>query len=213
MTYLFSTTGLLASFSGASGGTVFVVAGISRSLDASIARAAGVQFPPPTQIDGHPVVRMLQEAMLRDIAATVYSESYHDSAESEGIARVIRNRAEHRNQPFADAGAFWRSVGGDGIYGRGGTNYAQANAQPIERWTGVLRSDLVATIRGLATSTDMTNGSFFWEGDSALKRADNYFSRALKKKPPWFIRRAHHGRTTFFSYNPAHSVYGRRSYP
>jgi hypothetical protein len=82
MTYLFSATGVLASFSGASGGAVFIVSGISRSLDASTARAAGAQFPPPTQIDGHPVVLTLPESMLRDIAATIYIESYHDSAES-----------------------------------------------------------------------------------------------------------------------------------
>jgi hypothetical protein len=213
MTYVFSETGVLASFSGTSGGVVFIVRGISRSFDASIARAAGAQFPAPTQIDGHPVVLTLQEAMLRDIAATVYSESYHHSAESEGIARVIRNRAEHRNQPFANAGVFWQRVGGDGMYGRKGTNYPQANAQPIERWTGVLRSDLEATIRALGSNTDITNGSFFWEGDSSLKRADNYFARALRRKPPWLVQRAHHGRTTFFAYNPAHSVYGHRRYP
>ena len=99
------------------------------------------------------------------------------------------------------------------MYGRKGTNYPQANAEPVERWTGVLRSDLEATIRGLSTNTDITNGSFFWEGDEPLKRADNYFARALRRKPPWYVQRAHHGRTTFFAYNPAHSVYGHRRYP
>ena len=205
MSYIFGDDGTFAEYYNDGDPRVFVLEKLNRSIGANEIEAA-IRGRSPSRIDGFHVLLSVEESILRDIAATVYSESGHNRDESEGIARVIRNRAEHRVVHYA-SGNFWFSarqggIGGNGINGRRSARYAAANNQTIDNWAGRMLSDLESTVRGLVNHRDITNGAYFWEGTRLLRNANHPWRRYLDGEPPIWIVTAVLGNTTFVAYNP-----------
>jgi hypothetical protein len=199
MSYIFGDDGTFSGYYNDGDIRVFILEGLNQCLSEDIVQAA-IRGRTPSEIGGFQVLRYMGEPVLRDIAATVYSESGHNRDESEGIARVIRNRAEHRALTY-ELG-FLARIGGNAMYGRRSSRYATANNQTIEHWTGNMLSDLESTARGLVNRTDITNGAYFWEGTSLLQRPSHQWRRYLDGHPPIWITTAVLGQTTFCAYNP-----------
>jgi hypothetical protein len=220
MSYLFSDEGYLADDFNDKDDRVFVLKGLRQCIDYKIVQPALRQLF-PTTIGTFPILLVIKEPRLREFAATVYSEvgATHNSSEAEGIARVIRNRAEHLGAHYGDAD-FFRRVGATAMFGRGTANFVTANALRIDSWTGNMKSDLEACVRSLVAAGDVTNGSYFWEGTALLLnprhpwRQQNWVggndphyrgTTLAGTYTPAFIWRADLGQTSFFAYNPAGS--------
>lgn len=145
------------------------------------------------------------EERLREIAATVNSESYDVAEESQAIARVIRNRAEYRNVKILSPN-FWKDynkggVGGNSMYGRRSReNYKMWSKKVIMTWDGNLQIKLESTIKGLIKNEDITKGAYFWEANKRLKDPNNFFHKFLAKKEG--IKTNVIGQSTFMKYNP-----------
>jgi len=218
MIYLFSDDGTFSGYYRSKYRRVFVLESLNMCLDEGEVQDA-VRGATPSRIGGFRVLRVFPESVIRELAATVYSESYHNSQESEGIARVIRNRAEHVGVDYGSPN-FWLShsqggIGGSGIYGRRSSRFRQANSTPIEKWldNNAMLTDLEATVRALFSKSDITNGAYFWEGNASLNNPNNYFRVRLNQNPPVFVITRVLGRTTFMRYNPEHPTFGRNVWP
>ena len=145
------------------------------------------------------------EERLREIAATVLSEAIDSGQESQGVACVIRNRAEHRKVSILSA-TFWQSwkgggVGGDTMYGRQEpSTYGKWSNIYILSWTGNAKKKLQSTIKGLTVGEDITRGAYFWEGNKHLKKPTNARKKELDKKILIITKLI--GQSTFMKYNP-----------
>jgi hypothetical protein len=210
MSYIFSDSGLQSGYYRDADDRVFVLNGLNSSLDEKVV-AEAIARCCPSFIAHHRVLLTLPEHKVRDLAATVFSESSHDPGESEGIMRVMRNRAELKGAPYQSSG-FWSDIGARGIDGRGTANYRAANATPLHNWHGNMRTDLRATIRGLVGSSDVSGGAYFWIATS-IKSGNNIFAKGLKEKPPIFVVTTTLGGTTFLKYNSLNPKYGRHHWP
>jgi hypothetical protein len=175
--------------------------------------ADAVSFPNPTILADRPILRVIHEAVLRDLAATVASESSHNAHESESIFRVVRNRAELKGAIYG-ASNFWSLIGGSGIFGRTSTNYASYLARPLEQWQSLasLKTDLSATVRGIVSPSDVTAGAYFWLATFA-ETGNNIFGNGLAATPPVFVVNVRWGATSFLKYNPGHPIYGTKKWP
>jgi|Deesub1362A_J573_1020465.scaffolds.fasta_scaffold03353_4 hypothetical protein len=218
MTYIFSDDGTFSGYYDDGDNRVFILENLDCCLVQEVVVEA-VKNRTPSYIAGFRVLRIFDEPVLRDIAATVYSESSHNPKESEGIARVIRNRAEYKGIDYSSPN-FWRShkeggIGGHAIYGRDSARYREANNLPLKNWfdNKYMLSDLEATVRALFNPTDITKGAYFWEGNRSLKKPTNFFRKNLNKDPPVFIITKTFGGTTFLKYNPDHPKFGRNVWP
>ncbi len=218
MIYVFSSDGTFSGWYTSTSSRVFVLEGLNMCLEESAVREAANGLT-PTRIAGFRVLRVFPEEVLRELAATVYSESSHNPDESEGIARVIRNRAEHVGVDYGSP-SFWLGyrqggVGGNAMYGRRSPRFRHANALPLERWTENRRmlTDLEATVRALFSTYDITRGAYFWEGNASLQQPTNYFRVRLNQSPPVFLITRVLGGTTFLRYNPMHPRFGRNVWP
>ncbi|MFX0203079.1 MAG: hypothetical protein ACFFCW_43805 [Candidatus Hodarchaeota archaeon] len=216
MLYIFGDDGTFSGHYNDSEGRVFVLENLNQCIEAGEV-ATTIRNVCPTHIASFRIIFKIGETSLRDIAATVFSESGHNVRESEGIARVIRNRVVHRGINYS-SNNFWLSarqggIGGGGIFGRNTNRYRNTYNQVIENWTGNTLSDLESTVRGLVNPADITNGAFFWEGTQLLNQPGNFFGVRLRRRPPVFDITATLGNTTFMRYNPAHPTHGRNIWP
>lgn len=196
----------------------------------TIAGASGLGFAEQLanqrQTASRKVLIEMEEPRFRDIAATVYSESSHVPDESEGIARIIRNRAEWRGVSLSATNLFER-IGGSGMYGRSGSSYATMNGVSVVEWQSMeALGDRAATIRGLVQGRDLTRGSYFWEATGSLSNpthpwrkdkwvggTDPHYIFWEEKFIPVFRWQADLGATSFFRYNYANPTYSKSVYP
>jgi hypothetical protein len=216
MSYIFGDDGTLGGTYPDSDPRAFVLQGLNRSLTADEV-ATAITNQTPSQIAGFTVLQILNEPVLRDLAATVFSESSHVPDESEGIMRVMRNRAVLVNVSYGSPN-FWSShagggIGGDGIVGRSTSNYTNANSISIDQWTDPgMVTDRAGTVRGLVNSADITAGAYFWLATSALQNS-GVIQDGLNANPPVFLVTATLGATTFIKYNPNNPDFGSHVWP
>ena len=218
MSYLFGGDGRYVAKYDDKSDLVYVLEGLRLTLKPEVVQQATANRS-PAMIGGFKVLLAIHEPHLRDIAATVHSEVgvAHDQSEAEGIARVIRNRAEYKKVSL-DSARLFGNVGGSSMYGRTTANYRTAKGLPIERWTGNLKSDLEGTVRGLAGTADVTNGAYFWDATRDVLKPTHQWVRNQwigGKDPhyqgasiegdytPLWIWKADLGETSFFAYNPS----------
>jgi hypothetical protein len=216
MSYVFGDDGTFSAAYPDGDPRVFVLQGLNQTISAAdLAAAIGGQTP--TSIAGFPVLQVLTEPVLRDLAATVYSESSHVSTESEGIMHVIRNRSALVGVSYG-APNFWSShaqggIGGDTIYGRSSDNYTNANSVSIDQWTDAnMIVDRTSTVRGLVNSTDISQGAYFWYATSGLQGTGT-IPDGLRANPPVFLVTTALGATSFLKYNPDNPDYGGHVWP
>ena len=173
MSYVFGDDGSFSAAYPDGDPRVFVLQGLNQTISANDV-AAAISNQTPTSIAGFAVLGIVTEPVLRDLAATVFSESSHVSTESEGIMRVIRNRSTLIGVTY-DAPNFWSShaqggIGGEGILGRSTANYANANSLSVDQWGDPnMVVDRASTVRGMVTPADVTQGAYFWVATSGLQ--------------------------------------------
>jgi hypothetical protein len=212
MSYVFNETGTYLGVYTDNDPRVFIVWGLTTPpTRRQVADASS--YPNPTTLANRPILMTLHEAVVRDLAATVASESSHHAWESEAIFRVIRNRAVYKGAVYG-ASNFWSLIGGSGIHGRSTANYASYYARPLEQWQNLagLKTDLSATIRALVSPSDVSGGAYFWLATSA-ETGNNIFGNGLAATPPIFVVNVRWGATSFLKYNPGHPTYGTRVWP
>lgn len=221
--YVLSGTcaGALASGAAAAIGQAVEDQGLGKFVD--FAELVGKAFG--LEAEGQVLLR-LPETRLREIAATVHSESLHGEGESEGVARVIRNRAQWRDAALDSSNLFHR-ISASGMYGRSTKTFDGALATELSAWTSdVLAPDLRDVVRGLAGRNDITRGAYFWESTAGLQAtrhpwrkaqwvggADPHYSKWDENFTPVFLWIVDLGFTSFFRYNPNHPQQGQQVYP
>ena len=158
------------------------------------------------------------------IAATLYAEAGYktpNSTESAAIYDVIENRSKVRNNTIMEI------IKRGDIYGYGSRDYkiALAKGKGYEKKDyNVLRhnSARIGAILGITTSTDYSQGSYFWEAtiyiDNPTKYPNNYFNKeghgttvGTRSKQITFFYTTRIGETQFMKYNP--DIYPNKTWP
>ncbi|MBI2967238.1 MAG: hypothetical protein HYY40_05430 [Bacteroidetes bacterium] len=158
---------------------------------------------------------------IKDIFATVMSESSENLEESEGITNVLLNRARLQGiSPERFSPETFNQIGGSGIYGRLNTTYNTANQMSFEEFfaEGFERSQ---TVKGVLNAfsgwrSDVSGGAYFWEGVTPYSQVGNYFRTRIEvanNRTPIFQINRTLGQTHFIQYNPQHTTYRRSIWP